>query len=49
MGAAIDWVETLDPKDAIWEKRMFANQNTAAKLRNSFMLERLTELFDLED
>ena len=45
----VDWITTLGVEDAIWEKGMFANQNTAAKLRNSFTLERLPDRFELED
>jgi hypothetical protein len=45
----VDWIKTLPRDEAIWEKGMFANQNSAAKLRNQFTLERLTEIFDLED
>jgi hypothetical protein len=44
----VDWIKTLPRDQAIWEKGMFANQNSAAKLRHQFTLERLTEAFDLE-
>ncbi len=44
----VHWIKTL-PKDmAIWEKGMFANQNSACKLRNRFTLERLVERFGLD-
>jgi hypothetical protein len=43
----VNWIETRSREDAIWEKGMFANQNTACKLRNQFTLDRLTEHFDL--
>jgi hypothetical protein len=44
----VDWIKALDRDDAIWEKGMFANQNSAAKFRNQFTLERLIELFGLD-
>ena len=31
----------------LWEKEMFANQNTAVRLRDTFTIERLTEAFGL--
>ena len=45
----VDWTKSLPRDEAIWEKGMFANQNSAAKLRNQFTLERLTEILRLED
>jgi hypothetical protein len=44
----VDWVKTLPREQAIKEKGMFANQNSACKLRNSFTLERLTDKFGLD-
>jgi hypothetical protein len=44
----VDWVKTLPQGQAIWEKGMFANQNTAARLRDPFTLERLIEAFGLD-
>ncbi len=44
----VDWIRTLPRDKAIKEKGLFANQNSACKLRNSFTLERLTERFDLD-
>jgi hypothetical protein len=32
-----------------WEKGMFANQNVVAKLRQPFTLQRLAEVFKLDD
>lgn len=43
----ITWEKTLPKEQAIWEKGMFANQNTVAKLRNKFTLDRLSERFGL--
>ena len=45
----VNWINTRSREDAIWEKGMFANQNTACKLRNQFTLDRLTDRFDLEE
>lgn len=45
----VDWIKTLPAEKAIWEKGMFANQNSACKLRNKFTIERLTARFKLDD
>lgn len=45
----VRWITTLPAEAAIWEKGMFANQNTACKLRNRFTLERLDAAFGLAD
>jgi len=44
----VDWVNTKPVDEAVWEKGMFANQNSACKLRNKFTVERLTEIFELD-
>jgi hypothetical protein len=44
----VEWIATRDKADAIWKKGMFANQNTACKLRNRFTLEQLTQAFGLD-
>jgi hypothetical protein len=44
----VDWIKTLPREQAIKEQGLFANQNSACKLRNSFTLERLTERFGLD-
>lgn len=44
----VDWKDTRPVEDAYWETGMYANQNTATKLRNQFTLERLYEEFDVE-
>jgi hypothetical protein len=43
----VEWVRSLARTDAIWEQGMFANQNTACKMRSQFTIERLTERFSL--
>ena len=45
----VTWTRTFPPSAAIWQKGMFANQNSACKLRNRFTLERLYPAFGLED
>jgi hypothetical protein len=45
----VDWIATKSVEHAVWEKGMFANQNSACKLRNKFTVERLTEIFGLEN
>ncbi|MBV9292829.1 MAG: hypothetical protein JO222_10310 [Frankiales bacterium] len=44
----VEWDKTLSREHAVWEKGMFANQNSACKLRNRFTLERLAAAFDVE-
>ena len=45
----IAWDKTLPRERAVWEKGMFANQNTACRLRNKFTLDTLTERFGLAE
>ena len=45
----IDWTKTVPLDQPVWEKGMFANQNSACKLRNKFTIERLSALFNLDD
>lgn len=45
----VDWHETRPADEAIWRAGMFANQNSACKLRQSFTLDVLRDAFDLED
>ena len=47
--ARVEWQKTLSKEDAIWEKGMFANQNTVVRLRDPFTLERLVEAFALDE
>ena len=44
----VAWHETRSPAQAVWEKGMFANQNSACKLRNAFTLEILYRAFGIE-
>lgn len=43
----VDWIKTLPKEHAIWQKGMFANQNTAVRLRDQSTLDRLIEAFGL--
>lgn len=43
----VDWLKTVPKEEAIWKKGMFANQNTAARLRDPFTLETLIDAFGL--
>lgn len=45
----VDWITTVDRREAVWEKGFFANQNSACKLRNRFTLDRLIDRFNLGD
>lgn len=45
----VGWIKTVPLKDAYWKEGLFANQNSACKLRSRFTLERLREVFDLKD
>ncbi len=44
----VAWQCTRSRAGAHWVKGMFANQNSACKLRNRFTLEQLATAFDLE-
>jgi hypothetical protein len=45
----VDWVKTLPRNEAIWEKDMFANQNSACRLTHTFTREILLDRFHLAD
>jgi hypothetical protein len=44
----VAWIKTRPLSEAIWQKGMFANQNSACKLRSRFTLERLVAAFGVE-
>jgi hypothetical protein len=44
---AVNWIDTVPLDNYFWETGMFANQNSACKLRNRFTLERLSSRFDI--
>lgn len=43
----VEWETTRERSNAYWIKGMFANQNSACKLRNRFTLEQLSSAFGL--
>lgn len=43
----VRWTATVPQTQTVWEKGLFANQNSACKLRSSFTLDRLTAAFGL--
>lgn len=45
----VRWIVSVDRRDAYWEKGMFANQNSACKLRQEFTLTKLSAHFDLDE
>jgi hypothetical protein len=45
----MEWNKTLSLDAAFWVKGMFANQNSACKLRNKFTLEKLIQHLQLEE
>lgn len=45
----VRWLVSHPKSEAYWEKGMFANQNSACKLRQEFTLDRLARHFDLGD
>ncbi|MBG0832560.1 DUF91 domain-containing protein [Planomonospora sp. ID67723] len=45
----VTWIQSVPREQAIWARGMFANQNSACKLRNKFTLERLLENFNLDE
>lgn len=45
----VEWVHTVPREQAFWKNGMFANQNTAAKLRQQFTIEQVSSAFGLDD
>ncbi|MGO1406078.1 hypothetical protein [Agrococcus casei] len=45
----VAWIKTVPREQAMWKNGMFANQNTAAKLRQKFTIEQVTDEFELDD
>jgi hypothetical protein len=44
----VAWQATRDRSNAVWQKGMFANQNSACKLRNKFTLDALVSAFGVD-
>lgn len=45
----VRWSVAHPASEAYWEKGMFANQNSACRLRQEFTLDRLASHFDLDE
>lgn len=45
----VEWTHTVPREQGFWKPGMFANQNTAAKLRQQFTIEQVTAAFGLDD
>jgi hypothetical protein len=45
----VEWQKTVPPAAAVWEKGLFANQNSACRLRNKFTLDTLIQRFGLAE
>ncbi|MCL5275161.1 MAG: hypothetical protein M1434_10525 [Chloroflexi bacterium] len=45
----VEWLKNVPIEQAVWEKGMFANQNSACKLRSAFTIDRLILRFHLEE
>ncbi|MDQ0679736.1 hypothetical protein QFZ30_003118 [Arthrobacter pascens] len=43
----VEWVHTVSLESACWREGMFANQNSACKLRNQFTIDELSRQFGL--
>ena len=43
----VDWIETVNMNNAIWEKGMYANQNTVTRLKDQQTLDRLYDEFEV--
>lgn len=45
----VRWEHTVPRDKAFWMQGMFANQNSACRLRNQFTIEQVSKVFDLDD
>jgi hypothetical protein len=45
----VDWAHTVDATQGVWKPGMFANQNSACRLSQSFTIEQVTTAFGIED
>lgn len=46
---AVEWTKTVPLSNAFWEIGLFANQNTACRLRDQNTINRVSEFFGVED
>ncbi len=45
----VEWIHTRPASEAVWRPGMFANQNSACRLRNRFTIDTVTDAFGLEE
>ena len=45
----VEWAHVIPREQGLWKPGMFANQNTAARMRNQFTIDRVSEAFGLDD
>ena len=45
----VEWAHAIPREQGFWKPGMFANQNTAAKMRNQFTIDQVSEAFGLDD
>lgn len=46
---AVEWIHAVPREQGFWRSGMFANQNSAARLRNQFTIEQVTNAFGIEE
>lgn len=46
---AVEWLHAVPRDEAVWRQGMFANQNSATKLRNQFTIDQVVEAFGLAE
>jgi hypothetical protein len=44
----VAWIKAVPREHAVWQRGMFANQNSACKLRNRFTIDALAMAFGLD-
>ncbi len=45
----VDWIETVEMENAVWEKGMYANQNTVTRLKDQQTLDTLYDAFGISE
>ena len=46
---AVDWLRTRARDEALWKQGMFANQNSACRLRNQFTIDQVVTAFGIDE
>ena len=46
---AVDWEQSVPRSEGVWQAGMFANQNSACKLRSQFTIEAVSKAFALDE